>query len=237
MAGYAAPPRNDAINAIVGITPPPTEAANRKWCSLHTADPGTTGASEVAGGSYARVATTWPGRSSPAAPVPTQTTSGGTVATGTYTVAVTYVDANGETAGSLTGTVTTTTSASTITVPSPAASTGATGWYAYVSQAGGTTLTRQQTAGSPTAIGTNLTLTAPPTNTGANPSTANTTGASGGVLAGSAVTINVPASTTVAYFGVWDASSSGTWITGGALPASETFSGAGTYTLTPELTD
>jgi hypothetical protein len=27
--------------------------------SLHTADPGTTGASEVAGGSYARVAITW----------------------------------------------------------------------------------------------------------------------------------------------------------------------------------
>lgn len=27
--------------------------------SLHTADPGTTGASEVTGGSYARVATTW----------------------------------------------------------------------------------------------------------------------------------------------------------------------------------
>lgn len=32
---------------------------NWAFVSLHTADPGTTGASEVAGGSYARVAVTW----------------------------------------------------------------------------------------------------------------------------------------------------------------------------------
>jgi hypothetical protein len=29
------------------------------WCSLHTASPGTTGASEVTGAGYARVQTTW----------------------------------------------------------------------------------------------------------------------------------------------------------------------------------
>jgi hypothetical protein len=33
--------------------------AQGSWVSLHTADPGTTGASEVTGGSYARVQTTW----------------------------------------------------------------------------------------------------------------------------------------------------------------------------------
>ena len=34
------------------------------YVSLHTADPGTTGASEVTGGSYARVAVTWNAASS-----------------------------------------------------------------------------------------------------------------------------------------------------------------------------
>jgi hypothetical protein len=29
------------------------------YCSLHSADPGTTGASEITGGTYARVAVTW----------------------------------------------------------------------------------------------------------------------------------------------------------------------------------
>lgn len=43
-----------ALNALVGGL---TAAATR--ISLHTADPGTTGASEVTGGTYARVATTW----------------------------------------------------------------------------------------------------------------------------------------------------------------------------------
>lgn len=103
----------------------------------------------------------------PAAPAPTTATTGGTVPAGTFKAAVTYVNANGETVASSQGTVTTTTSTSTITIPSPSAEAGATGWYAYVSQAGGSTPTRQQTAGSPTAIGTALTLTAPPTSTGA----------------------------------------------------------------------
>jgi hypothetical protein len=111
----------------------------------------------------------------PAAPAPTQTITGGIVAAGTYKVAVTYVNANGETVASASGTVVTTTGASTIVIPSPAASAGATGWYAYVSQAGGSVLTRQQAAGVPSAIGTGLTLIAPPTSTGAVPQTLNTT--------------------------------------------------------------
>lgn len=54
--------------------------------------------------------------------------------------------------------------------------------------------------------------------------------------AGSAVTINVPASTTITHFGIWSASSGGTYKRGGPLSASETFGAAGTYTLTPSLT-
>lgn len=107
----------------------------------------------------------------PAAPAPTTATTGGTVLAGVYQVVITYVGANGESLASVSGSVTTTGSTSTITVPSPSASTGATGWYAYVSQAGAaaSTATRQQAAGSPTAIGTALTLTAPPTTTGVVP--------------------------------------------------------------------
>jgi len=107
----------------------------------------------------------------PGAPAPTMAATGGTIAAGTYQVIVSYINANGETVGSLAATVTTTGTTSTITIPSPAASGNATGWYAYMSQAGGaaSATTRQQAVGSPTAIGTALTLTAPPTNTGTAP--------------------------------------------------------------------
>lgn len=44
-------------------------------------------------------------------------------------------------------------------------------------------------------------------------------------------TFDVPASTTVAYFGLWSAASGGTFYGGGALSASETYSAQGTYTL------
>jgi hypothetical protein len=103
----------------------------------------------------------------PAAPVLTTAATGGTVAAGVYKAEVTYVSATGESAGSAQGTVTAAGTTSTVTVPSPPAVVGATGWYAYVSQAGGSTLTRQQAAGTPTAIGTALTISAPPTSSGA----------------------------------------------------------------------
>jgi hypothetical protein len=45
---------NTALNAATQAL---TDAAT--WISAHTGDPGTTGASEVAGGSYAREQTTW----------------------------------------------------------------------------------------------------------------------------------------------------------------------------------
>lgn len=38
------------------------------WISLHTASPGTTGANEVVGGSYARVATVWSAAAASARP-------------------------------------------------------------------------------------------------------------------------------------------------------------------------
>lgn len=116
------------------------------------------------------------GLAAPAAPGTTTASTGGTVAAGTYQVVVTLVNGEGESLPSAASSQVTTGSTSTLTVDSPAAGGGATGWYAYVTQAGGSTYTRQQTAGSPTAIGTNLTLTAPPTTTGANPAALNTTG-------------------------------------------------------------
>lgn len=113
-------------------------------------------------------------------PAPATAGTGGTIAAGVYTVAVSYTNALGETTASATATVTTTGTTSTITIPSPpfqpVAGNPPTGWYAYVSQAGGNTLTRQQAAGSPTALGTNLTLTAPPTATGAAPPASSTAG-------------------------------------------------------------
>jgi hypothetical protein len=59
---------------------------------------------------------------------------------------------------------------------------------------------------------------------------------SGSSAAGSQVTINVPSGTTITHWGVWTASSAGNLIYGGALPASEVFGSAGTYSLTPTMT-
>ena len=112
----------------------------------------------------------------PAAVTVTTAATGGTVLAGTYQVTITYTASSGETTGTVCTPIVTTGSTSTITIPSPAPVAGATGWYAYVSQLGGNTVTRQQTAGSPTAIGTPLTLTAPPTSSGLNPQTTNTSG-------------------------------------------------------------
>jgi hypothetical protein len=87
----------------------------------------------------------------------TTATTGGTLAAGTYGVEVTYVTASGESLPSAPQSVTTTGKTSTITIDSPPAANGATGWYAYVTQPDGTTYTRQQTTS--TAIGSSLTLT------------------------------------------------------------------------------
>lgn len=58
----------------------------------------------------------------------------------------------------------------------------------------------------------------------------------GGSKSGSQVTLNVPASVTVAFFGIWSASSAATWIGGGSLPTSQPYVAQGLYALTPTLT-
>lgn len=59
MPGYSVTAANQALDALSGGT---TNVL--AYTSLHTADPGTTGASEASGGSYARLATTWNAASS-----------------------------------------------------------------------------------------------------------------------------------------------------------------------------
>lgn len=48
MAGHSDTMRNDALNAVAA-------ASGASYFGLHSADPGTTGANELTGGSYARV--------------------------------------------------------------------------------------------------------------------------------------------------------------------------------------
>ncbi|HZU61128.1 MAG TPA: PKD domain-containing protein, partial [Solirubrobacteraceae bacterium] len=99
-------------------------------------------------------------QSAPTSPDVATTSTGGTLAAGTYEVEVTYQTASGETEPSAPKTVTTTANTSTITVSSPAAMPGASGWYAYITEPDGSVLARQQP--SPTAIGSSFTLKAPP---------------------------------------------------------------------------
>lgn len=108
---------------------------------------------------------------SPAAPAVTPTTGTGTVAAGTYSVAVTYVDAVGQTLPS-TATSVTLTATGELVVTSPAAATGATGYNVFVSAAGTTTPLYQQ--GTTTAIGTNTTISTPISTTGAQAPTVST---------------------------------------------------------------
>jgi hypothetical protein len=112
--------------------------------------------------------------STPSAPTVTNAATGGTVLAGVYGVKVSYVNALGETIPSAVGTTTTTGSTSTITIAPPQPVGGSTGWYAYVSQAGGSVYKRQQTPGSPTAFGTSLVLTAPPSAGGVDAATLTT---------------------------------------------------------------
>ena len=105
------------------------------------------------------------GSVAPPPPVPTTSTTGGTIAAGAYGVEVTYHMPSGESVPSAPTIVTTTGGTSTITIPSPPAQTGATGWSAYVTQPNGSLYTLQGSQ----AMGTALTLTAPPTGSGTAP--------------------------------------------------------------------
>src|SRR2546421_3538943 len=71
----------------------------------------------------------------PAAPATATAATGGTVAAGTYQVVITYTNASGETLPSNVSSQVTAGATSTLTITSPGAQAGATGWYAYVTQA------------------------------------------------------------------------------------------------------
>jgi hypothetical protein len=83
--------------------------------------------------------------------------------------------------------------------------------------------------------------TADPTTTGGSEVTGGTyarvavtwnTPSSGSVTNSSSLSINLPASTTASYFGVWSASSAGTYYIGGALsPSITTGASAGVVTI------
>lgn len=120
----------------------------------------------------------------PSAPTVSAAGSGGTWTAQTAWVKITYVNAQGETIASAVSSQAVGASG-TLTINSPAAAGSgagaATGWYAYVgvgvSEPADTAKYRQQAAGSPTAIGANLTLTANPTTSGLNPPASNTASA------------------------------------------------------------
>lgn len=59
--------------------------------------------------------------------------------------------------------------------------------------------------------------------------------ASAGDRAGTQVSISIPGGTTVTYWGVWSASTAGTFCGGFQLSASETFGAAGSLNHTPTI--
>jgi hypothetical protein len=98
-------------------------------------------------------------------PTLTSVTTGGTVAAGTYRIAVTWITTTGtlETLGNY-ATITTTGSTSVITVARPDFPTGITTWNMYATSVGGTTLRRQNGSA---LTGTTTTITAAPSTGGA----------------------------------------------------------------------
>ena len=100
MADLATPAANAAVNAVTALI---------GFLSLHTADPGTTGANEVSGGSYARQAITFGAASGgTATSTNTQTFSampavGGNLWIGTWTLVSAGVYEWGDTTAAVTG--------------------------------------------------------------------------------------------------------------------------------------
>src|SRR5215469_2004703 len=112
----------------------------------------------------------------PTAPALATATTGGTILAGTYQVLITYVNGSGETIGSSSASITTTGATSTITVTAPPQAGNATGYNSYFTALGGSVFWKQN-GGSPTAIGVNFVLSAPPSTSTSNPPTVNGTGA------------------------------------------------------------
>lgn len=110
-----------------------------------------------------------------------------------------------------------------------------------------TNASREAAALAVTALGAYVSLhTADPGTTGASEATGGspayarkqttwTGGASDGSVPGSEVTFDAPAGT-YTHFGVWSASSGGTFIGGGALNASATLGAQGQVKVTPTTT-
>ncbi|HEV3129058.1 MAG TPA: PKD domain-containing protein [Solirubrobacteraceae bacterium] len=96
----------------------------------------------------------------PLAPEVATTLTGGGVLSGKYQVELTYVSSSGQSLPGPSVEVPITSPVSTIKITTPESSPGVTGWYAYVTAPDGRTFYRQQS--SPTPIGTDLTLKAPP---------------------------------------------------------------------------
>ncbi len=105
--------------------------------------------------------------------------------------------------------------------------------------------TRNALVDAQLALGKNFSLhTADPGTTGASEATGGSPAyarkastmpvASAGSSVGSQVTIDVPAGT-FTHWGEWSAITAGTFVDGGALPASETFAAQGQYLLTPTV--
>jgi hypothetical protein len=59
--------------------------------------------------------------------------------------------------------------------------------------------------------------------------------ASGGEATNSGTTHDIPAGSTITHYGRWSASSGGTFLMGGPLPASEVYGVAGQYNLTHKI--
>lgn len=153
-------PMGNVTDGFAVITSAPYLAAPASAPTLTTA---TTGGS--IGGTLAAP-------NSPTSTTVTVATTGGSIGAGIVQVQLTYVNAGGETvANTAYSTPSLSGSTNKLTITSPVAFGDATGWYAYVTAPGGSTFYRQQTAGSPTAIGTNLTLTSIGTSGAATPTT------------------------------------------------------------------
>lgn len=201
--------------------------ANYGSISLHTGDPGTTGAAEVTGGSYARQTTTWGtpagaqvtgsqvtlnvpagvtisywGLWSPVIAAPSglgvaAVGSGGTFAANTYYWKVTGINANGETTGS--------NEVSAAIVLNGSANLT---WSALPAGTTGVKVYRGTAAGAENVLVATLGAVTSYTDTG---------------TAGTAAT--VPAVNTTSG-----------WFDGGQLPNAQTYGSAGTYNLTPTIT-
>ena len=101
----------------------------------------------------------------PPSPAATGNSTGGTILAGAYNVVVTYQTTSGETGPSEALPITLTGATNEITVDSPPAAPGVTGWNVYVTGPDGVTYTKQA---GPTAIGSPVILTSL-TTTGATP--------------------------------------------------------------------